>query len=113
MSVFADLDEVWTRIHSGGVDSSQLAHQRTTSPAVLLRCAGGRPARQMSPMIWNGIHRLPIGMIQPQNAQARARRCSQSKRSALILARRNQARKTMIVAARQTEVMITSGRALE
>ncbi len=34
----------------------------------------GKLARQMSSMIWSGIHKLTTGTIQPQNVQPRAKR---------------------------------------
>jgi hypothetical protein len=67
--------------------SSQLAHHRAGSQGMLPRRPRGWLARQMSRMIWNGIHRSAMGMSHPQNAQPRARRWGQSDRSALALAR--------------------------
>ena len=54
---------------------SQDVHHSAGSHAVLWRCQSGSPARQMSPMIWNGNQMLTMGTIQPQNAQPGARRC--------------------------------------
>src|SRR5580704_5415980 len=58
----------------GGYVSSQAAHHNAGSQAVLARCRVGSAARQISPMSWNGIHRLAMGTSQPQKVQARARR---------------------------------------
>ena len=75
--------------------NSHVVHHKAGSQAVFSRCAAGSPARQMSPMIWNGNHRPMMGTTQPQTAQARLRRCRQPRCSALIRARRNHTVNTM------------------
>ena len=50
--------------------SSQHVHHSAGSHAVSRRCSAGSPARQMSPMIWNGNQMLTMGTIQAPEGPA-------------------------------------------
>src|SRR5262245_35887577 len=87
--------------------SKKLAHHSAGSHAALQRRGAGNPARQMSPMSWNGNHKLTTGMIQPQNVQPRALRCGHPRCSALIRARWNHTTNMMLSPKIATSVILS------